>query len=159
VTRPRPSRAGPQSFVLRPQLSVSVLGAAAASVLAGAVLLVLAGSYDWPVLAFVAAGALLVTGLALVTLASLAYWRLRQTLVLDDEVLTVRRGAGERRLRWSDIERVTLHGDRLMLVTRSGAGEPAEVVRPAGSSPRTFTALLTAIRRRLDANRGHGNLE
>jgi hypothetical protein len=80
--------------------------------------------------------------------------RLRSVLLLDDNAITVVRGGRQRMLRWADIEEVNLRGQRLTLVARPGT-RSAAVLNPGGSSNAIFTALVDAIRARLDASRGY----
>jgi hypothetical protein len=54
---------------------------------------------------------------------------------------------------WADIDNVTLTGPRLTLVRKTG--DPVVVVNPRTPADPTFTALLAALSRRLDADRGY----
>ena len=89
--------------------------------------------------------------LAGVVLAS----RLRSTLVLDADGITLVRGRRTDRLPWSDIESVRLTGPRLTFLPKRSSGTDVSVINPRGLTDPTFAALVTAIRDRLDVNRGY----
>jgi hypothetical protein len=80
--------------------------------------------------------------------------RLRSTLVLDTDGITVVRGRRTDRLPWSNIESVRLTGPRLTFLTKTASAD-VSVINPRGRTDPTFTALLTTIRDRLDVDRGY----
>jgi hypothetical protein len=79
--------------------------------------------------------------------------RARADLVMESDAITVRRAGQERRVPWADIDSVTLTGPRLTLVRKTGPG--VVVVNPRTPTDPAFTALLSAIQHRLDADRGY----
>jgi hypothetical protein len=89
--------------------------------------------------------------LAVVILAS----RLHSTFVLETDKITVIRGWRTQRLDWSEIDSVTLAGHRLTFLTRAASGAELSVINPRSEGDPTFTALIAAIRARLDADRGY----
>jgi hypothetical protein len=91
---------------------------------------------------------------ALVLSAVIVLGRLRATLVLDADGITMSRGRRTRRLLWSDIDSVGLAGQRLTFRTKP-AGEDVSVINPRSGTDPTFTSLVAAIRDRLNANRGY----
>ena len=92
---------------------------------------------------------------ALVLTAVILVSRLRSTLVLDTNGITLIRGRRTDRLAWSDIDRVNLAGRRLTFLTRQGSGTGFSVINPGSRTDPTFASLVVAIRSRLDANRGY----
>ena len=92
---------------------------------------------------------------ALAVAALILAVRLRSTLVLDPDGITVIRARRTSRLAWSDIDRVSLAGPRLTLVTKASGGADVSVVNLRGQSDPTFVSLAMAIRGRLDADRGY----
>jgi hypothetical protein len=81
--------------------------------------------------------------------------RLRSTLVLDTDGITLVRGRRTERLPWSDIESVRLTGPRLTFLTKTASGTAVSVINPRGRTDPVFAALVTAIRDRLDVDRGY----
>ena len=92
---------------------------------------------------------------ALVLTAVILVSRLRTTLVLDTDGITLIRGRRTDRLPWSDIDRVNLAGRRLTFLTKQASGTGVSVINPGSRTDPTFMSLVAAIRRRLDANRGY----
>ncbi len=84
--------------------------------------------------------------------------RLRTTLALDPESITIIKGRRHRVMQWSAIDVVKRQGSRLLLITKPDGGEDAIVVNPGTASDATFVALIAEIRRRLDADRGYGRV-
>ena len=81
--------------------------------------------------------------------------RLRSTLVLDADAITLVRGRRTDRLPWSDIESVRLTGPRLTFLTKTAGAADVSVINPKGRTDPTFTAMVTAIRDRLDVDRSY----
>jgi hypothetical protein len=81
--------------------------------------------------------------------------RLRSTLVLDADGISLIRGRRTERLTWSDIDSVNLTGHRLTFHTKLASRTRVSVINPKSATDPTFTSLLRAIRGRLDANRGY----
>ena len=92
---------------------------------------------------------------ALVVAALILVRRLRSTLALDAEGITVIQGRRSRRLRWPDIDSVSLTGRRLTLLPKPSAGSQVSVINAGNPTDPTFTSLIAAIQGRLDASRGY----
>jgi hypothetical protein len=145
-----------QKFVLGARPPVRALGIASVTALVGALLLVLASVEHWSIAVTTIGVVLLAFAVALVLAALLAFGRLRRTLILDAAGIRLVQRRARRTLNWSDIDKVTLDGARLVLVAKDGRGDNAEVVNPTGPRDPAFLGLLAAIRSRLDADRGYG---
>jgi membrane protein YdbS with pleckstrin-like domain len=91
--------------------------------------------------------------LALVALPLTA--RLRTTLILDPQSISIARGRHRRVVPWSMIQTVKMQGPRLLLITAPEAKPDAEIVNPRRSTDTTFDALIAEIQRRLNADRGY----
>ena len=148
-----------QTYVLRPTLPVPPLVVAAVAALAGAILLVLGRAASLPAAVVVAGAVLLGLGVLLMALALASLLLLRQTVVLDDRSITVRRRLGTRTLGWSEVTGVRLSGQLLRLTTGEGTRSRLTVADPGGSAEPTFTQLMEAIRQRLDEDRGYQPFE
>jgi hypothetical protein len=144
---------GPVHLTLTARPPVRALAIAALTALVGAGLMVASRVFDLgPVVLVVGlVGVGLAVALAVAALILVAWARV--DLVMDPDAITVRRAAQERRVPWADIDSVTLTGPRLILVRKTGAG--VVVVNPRTPTDPTFTALLSAIQHRLDADRGY----
>jgi hypothetical protein len=55
---------------------------------------------------------------------------------------------------WSKIDKVSLRGPRLTVITKTGGGANLVVVNPRSPANPTFVALIAVVRRRLDVDRG-----
>ena len=144
---------GDQSFTLTAPPPVRALAIAAVTALVGAGLMVASRVLDLGpvVLAVGLVGLGLAVALAVAALVLSA--RARADLIVEPEAITVRRAGEERRVPWADIDTVTLTGPRLTLVRKTGAN--VVVVNPRSPTDPTFTAVLSAIPPRLDADRGY----
>jgi hypothetical protein len=128
---------------------------AAASALLGVALLVLWSLELLHGFGLAVGASLMILGVGLVIVAVLLNRRLHRTLILTPTAITLVRGRARRTLKWSDIERVSLTGPRLVLVTKPGSGRSAAVINPGGHSRQSFAALIEAIRGKLDTDRGY----
>jgi hypothetical protein len=131
---------------------------AVAAVIAGAVMV--AGSALGLSQALSQAGtiagvALMIFAVALVSAALILTARLRTTLILDRESITIITGRHRRMLPWSSIEMVRRQGPRLLLIRKPGAGEDVTMINPRPTTDRTFAALIAEIQKRLNADRGY----
>lgn len=144
-----------QRFTLTAPPPARALGIAAVAALVGAGLMVLSSVLDLGpvVLGIGLVGLLLALALAVAALVLGA--RARTTVDLDAEGLTLSRAGQRRRVPWAEIQTVTLTGSRLLLVHKEGPAASVAVLNPRTPSDPTFTALLHAIRRRMDADRGY----
>jgi hypothetical protein len=130
---------------------------AGAAVIA-ATLLVLADALDLPQAVVIAGIGLLIFAILLAVLALVFTVRLRTTLILNADSITVVSGRHRRVVPWSMIEIVKRQGPRLLLITKPAGGRAATVVNPGRSSDATFAALIAEIQRRLNADRGYGRV-
>jgi Bacterial PH domain len=146
---------GEERFALTAAPPVRALAIASVVAIVGAALMV--GSRALGLGPFVlAVGA---TGLGLAVVLAIAavvlVLRLRSTLVLDRDGITVIRARRTRRLSWSDIESVNLTGPRLTLVSKVSGRADVSVLNLRSQSDPTFISLVRAIQGRLDADRGY----
>ena len=147
---------GEQRFTLTAPPPVRALAIAAVTALVGAGLIVISQMLDLGAVVLAVGVVGLVLAVALAVAALVLGARVRSELLLETEAITIRGAGEERRVPWADIDTVTLLGPRLTFVRRTGAD--VVVVNPRGPADRTFRALLTAVRRRLDADRGYRDL-
>jgi hypothetical protein len=82
--------------------------------------------------------------------------RLRTTLVLDSESITIINGRRRRVVPWSTIDIVRMQGRRLLLITKpEGGGSDVTVFNARAETDATFSALIAEIQKRLNADRGY----
>ena len=98
---------------------------------------------------------LLIFAVVLAVVALVLTARLRTTLVLDTESITIIKGRRRRVVPWSMIDIVRRQGPRLLLITKPEGGAGATIVNPGPGTEATFDALIAEIQRRLDADRGY----
>jgi hypothetical protein len=135
---------------------VRSLAISAGAAVIAAVVIVLGGTLDLPQAVTAAGVALLLLAVVLAVAALVLTARLRTTVVLDAESITITRGRRRRRvLSWSMIETVRRQGPRLLLITKPEDGTDASVLNPGPATEATFDALIADIKRRLDADRGY----
>ena len=142
-----------ERFTLTAPPPVRALAIAAVTALVGTALMVLARALDLGPVVLVVGLVGLVLAVALAVAALVLTARFRAELVLEPAAITARRAGQTQRVPWADIDTVTLTGPRLALVRKSGAN--VIVLNPRTPTDPTFTALLTAIQQRLDADRGY----
>lgn len=149
------SRAGSsrtETHVLTPRPPVRAYAIAAAAAVVGAVLIV-AGSVTPMAPLRIAGTVLLVLGGALAILALIMVLRLSTTVIMDTDGLEVRRLGRRQRIPWAEVTSVKATRHHFIVVASSGG---TEFVNPRDGEDPTVVALMTAIRDRLDANRGYG---
>ena len=143
--------------MLRSSPPLRGLAISAVAMLVGVVVTVASTEFGWPAavgwlgLALMGAGA--VVGVA----AWVSARRLRSEVVVRANGLTVAGVRGRTTLRWSDIEGVTAIEHQVMLVGKQDAPEVV-IVNPRGAREPAYPALVAAIRRRLDDDRGYHTL-
>lgn len=137
-----------ETFVLRQRPPLRALLISSVATVIGAVGTVLAVALAWPTAVLVVAIMVLVAGLLLGVVAVVAIRRLMTTVVLDADGYLIRRPGHQARGAWADVSKVTLEGPTLTL---RPAGDSIICLRGAGDP--TFTALASAVRARLDADR------
>lgn len=152
------SRAQQARFTLTAPPPVRSLAISAVAAVMAAVMTVLGSALDLPRAVTVAGISLMIFAIMLAAAALLLIRRLRTTLILDSESITIVNGRRRRVLSWSTIDRVRQLGPRLLLITKPDGGADATVVNPRAENDATFEALLGEIRQRLDADRGYGGV-
>ena len=80
---------------------------------------------------------------------------MRTVVVAGSDDLAVLRGRQSRSVAWSEIDKVSLRGPRLTVITKTGGGANLVVINPRTPADPTFAALIAAVRRRLDVDRGY----
>jgi hypothetical protein len=149
--RPQPVR-----FVLTAPPPLRSLAISAVAAVTAAIMIVLGSALDLPEAVVIAGIALMIFAILLTVAAFILTARLRTTLILDAESITITRGREQRVLPWSMIDRVKLQAPRLLLIIQPESGGPdAVVTNPRGSADATFAALMTEIQQRLNADRGY----
>lgn len=132
---------------------VRAFAISAGAALVAIVLLVVWGRTDL-LLTLVLGIAVLLFAISLTTVALLLTRRLRTSVILAPEALTVVRGRDTREQRWAEIDHVDLKGPRLTF-TVQGDAEDLVVVNPRTPTDTTFMTMLAEIQQRLDADRGY----
>jgi hypothetical protein len=140
-------------FTLSAPPPVRSLAISAVAAVIAAAMIVFGSALDWPRAVAITGVGLMVFACALAVVALVLTARLRTTLVLDPESITIIQARRRRVVPWSTIEVVRRQGPRLLLITKRGDGENATVVNPGTDA--TFNALIAEIQRRLDADRGY----
>jgi hypothetical protein len=67
----------------------------------------------------------------------------------------VTRGGRDQRLAWSAIDHVDLDGPRLSMISKGDDHPDLIVINPRTPADPTFLALVAALQKRLDADRGY----
>jgi siroheme synthase len=98
---------------------------------------------------------LMIFAVVLAAVALVLTARLRTTLILDSQSISITRGRDRRVLSWSMIQTVKMQGPRVLLITTPEARPDAEIINPRRSTDATFAALIAEIQRRLNADRGY----
>jgi hypothetical protein len=130
------------------------LAISAGAALIAAAVIVLGSALDMPQVVIIGV-ALMILAVALAVAAVALTVRLRTTLILDPESITIINGRRRRVVGWSTIDIVRRQGPRLLLITKPGHGSDVTVINPGATTDATVTALIAEIQKRLDANRGY----
>ncbi|HEX7210150.1 MAG TPA: hypothetical protein VF241_04465 [Propionibacteriaceae bacterium] len=146
-------------FLLTPPPPVRSLAISAVAAVIAAAVLVLASALQLPRAVVIAGIVIMVFAFALAVVALVLTVRLRTTLILDPQSITIIKGRRRRVLDWSMIDSVKLQGARLKLITKPQGGADTTVLNPRSAADATFTALAADIGRRLDADRGYQRLQ
>jgi hypothetical protein len=149
---PRPPEA---QFTLTAPPPVRSLAISAGAALIAAAMIVLGSALDLPQVLVIAGLALMIFAVALAVAAVALTARLRTTLILDPESITIINGRRRRVVPWSMIDIVRRQGPRLLLITKPGSGADLTVVNPRAGNDVMFSALIAEIQKRLDADRGY----
>jgi hypothetical protein len=137
---------------------VRSLAISAVAAVIAAAMIVLSSALDLPRVVMIAGVSLMIFATSLAVVALVLTARLRTTLLLDAESITIINGRRRRVVAWSTIEVVRRQGPRLLLITKPGDGEDATVINPGTATDATFGALIAEIQRRLDVDRGYGRV-
>lgn len=144
-----------EHFTLTAAPPIRTLAIASLVSIVGAALMVGSRAFRLGPIALVLGAVGLTFAIALALAGVILASRLRSTLVLDTDGITVVRGRRADRLPWSDIDSVQLAGPRLTFLPKTASGVEVSVINPRARTDPTFTALVTAIRDRLDVDRGY----
>jgi hypothetical protein len=150
----RPEQARFVLTALPPLRSLAISSVAA---VIAAAMIVLGSALELPQVVVIIGIGLMIFAVLLALVALLLTRRLRTTLILDPQSITIIRGR-RRVLPWSTIDRVRMQGPRLLLMTTPEDGPDAVVINPRSSTDATFTALIAEIRSRLNADRGYRSI-
>jgi hypothetical protein len=134
---------------------VRSLAISAGAALIAAAMIVLGSALDLPQALIIAGLTLMMFAVALAVVAVALTVRLRTTLILDPESITIINGRRRRVVSWSSIEIVRRQGPRLLLITKPGSGSDLIVVNPRAEPDVMFSALIAEIQKRVDADRGY----
>jgi hypothetical protein len=153
-------RPAPQDtrFVLAPPPPIRSLAISAVTAVISAALIVLGGALQLPRVVTIVGVGLMTLAVVLAVVALVLTVRLRTTLILNAQSITITKGRRVRAITWSTIDRVRLQGARLLLITKPEEGPDATVLNPRTANDATFSALITEIQKRLDADRGYQRL-
>jgi hypothetical protein len=152
---PQPQEA---QFALTAPAPVRSLAISAVAAVIAAAMIVLGSALDLPPVVTIAGVGLMIFACLLAVVALVLTARLRTTLALDSESITIIKGRRRRVVPWSTIDVVRRQGPRLLLITKPGDGMDATVVNPGTATDATFDALIAEVQRRLDADRGYGRI-
>lgn len=142
-------------FALVPPPPLRSLAISAVAALIAVTMIVLKSALDLPAAVTIAAIVVMIFAIVLALVALVLTVRLRTTLILDSRSITIIRRRRRRVVPWSVIDRVTMQGARVLLITEPEDDPDVAVVNPRGSSDATFAALVAEIERRLNADRGY----
>jgi hypothetical protein len=129
-----------------------------AAVVAAAVI-VIAAALDLPRAVVIAGAAIMIFAVVLAVAALVLTVRLRTTLILDSQSITITTGRQRRVIAWSMIDSVKMQGPRLVLITKPEGRPDVTVINPRESTDAAFSALVAEIGTRLDADRGYKRLQ
>jgi len=153
---PRPEEA---RFVLAPPPPLRSLAISAVAAVVAAAVMVIATALDLPRAVVIAGAAIMIFAVVLAVAALVLTVRLRTTLILDSQSITITTGRQRRVMAWSMIDRVKMQGPRLVLITKPEGRPDVTVINPRESTDAAFSALVGEIGTRLDADRGYKRLQ
>jgi Bacterial PH domain len=150
---PRPQEA---RFTLTAPPPVRSLAISAGAAVIAAATIVLGSALDLPRVVPIAGVGLMIFAVVLAVVALVLTARLRTTLVLDPESITIINGRRRRVMPWSTIDMVRRQERRLLLITKpEGGGSDVTVFNARAETDATFAALIAEIQKRLNADRGY----
>jgi hypothetical protein len=142
-------------FVLAARPPLRSLAISSVAALIAAAMIVLGSALDLPQAVAITGIGLMIFAIVLAALALILTVRLRTTLILDSQSITILRGRHRRTVPWSMIDSVKIQGPRLVLITESADSPDVVVINPRGSTDATFAELISEIQSRLNADRGY----
>jgi hypothetical protein len=142
-------------FTLTAPPPVRSLAISAVAAVLAAVDIVLGSALELPQAVTIAGVGVLIFAVSLAVAALVLTARLRTTLILDSESITIIKGRRRRVVPWSMIDIVRRRGPRLLLITKPEGGSDVTVINPRAATDAMFSALITEIQKRLDADRGY----
>ena len=115
---------GPQEarFALTAPAPVRSLAISAVAAMVAAAMIVLGSALELPQVVTIAGVSLMIFACMLAVVALVLTARLRTTLLLDSESITIINGRRRRVVPWSTIDVVRTQGPRLLLITKPGDG-------------------------------------
>ena len=148
----RPEQARFVLTALPPLRSLAISSVAAVT---AAAMIVFGSALQLPQVVAIVGVGLLIFAVVLAVVALVLTVRLRMTLILDPQSITIITGRHRRVIPWSTIDSVKMQGPRLSLITAPGAGPNAVVINPRGSTDAAFAELITEIQNHLNTDRGY----
>lgn len=142
-------------FELTAPAPVRALAIAAVAAVLAMVLLIVWGVTS-AIAALIIGIAVLVLALALGIGALVLTRRLRTSVELRTDTITITHGGRSQSLAWAAVDEVGIRGRHLILAAKPGGGEGAAILNPRTRSDPAFLSLVTAVRDRLNADRGYG---
>jgi hypothetical protein len=142
-------------LTLAPPPPVRSLAISAVAAVIAAAMMVAHGAFELPAAVMVAGIVVMILAVILAVVALVLTVHFRTLLILDTESITVVKGRHRRTVAWSMIDSVTMRRGRLLLITKPEGGPNITVVNPRASTDATFSALISQIQQRLDADRGY----
>jgi hypothetical protein len=124
-----------------------------------AAVIVIATTLDQPRAVVIAGVAIMIFAVVLAAAALVLTVRLRTTLILDSQSITITTGRQRRVIAWSMIDSVKMQGPRLVLITKPVGRPDVTVINPRESTDAAFSALVAEIGTRLDVDRGYKRLQ
>ena len=151
MSAPTPSE---ERFELKPAPPVRAMAISAVTAIVGAGLIGLATANAWSLAVVLVGIALLIFGVSLAVTALLLVMRMRTVVTVGSDELAAIRGRESRSVPWPMIDKVSLRGPRLTVITKTGGCANLVVVNQRTPADPTFASLIAAVRRRLDVDRG-----
>ena len=108
-------------------------------------MILLSSVLDLPQVIVIAGLGLMIFSVLLAVVALVLTVRLRTTLVLDSESITIIKGRRRQVVPWSTIDVVRRQGSRLLLITKPERGSGVTLFNPRAETDATFSALIVEI--------------
>ncbi|WP_420176712.1 hypothetical protein [Luteococcus sp. OSA5] len=146
----------PRTYVLKPRPPVRAFVIAAALTLVGALLVSIAQSADASLLWVVLASIILIAGLALAGMAAWSMVTMRTFIDLASDGYRIHGPGVDKSGGWEDVTKVTTSAQGSHLTLYHGEVGRTHVICPGGGEDPEMVALVEAVAKHLDANRGYG---